>query len=134
MPKTMSNGSLRTYSSAQLQKELARRQDKLRDLQREHQKIIASAQNLQAQIERLGGAGVAVAGVGLRKRPRNAMSLRDALVTALKGKTLTVEQAADAVRKAGYKSNAANFRIMVNLALIKDNRIKRVARGQYTAK
>ena len=42
-----------------------------------------------------------------------------------------VAEAAEAVRKAGYKSNASSFRIMVNGALGKKP-FKRVERGKYT--
>jgi len=45
-----------------------------------------------------------------------------------------VTEAAEAVKKAGYKTNAANFRVIVNQALLKHrNKFKKVERGQYTA-
>lgn len=72
-----------------------------------------------------------------RKRAANKGSLAGFLQAALNGKTMTISEAADAVRKAGYKtkSDAKNFRTMVNIALSSHNdKFKRVARGQYTAK
>jgi hypothetical protein len=45
-----------------------------------------------------------------------------------------VSEAADAVLKAGYQTNAANFRTIVNQTLIKNRSMfKKVGRGQYTA-
>lgn len=69
-----------------------------------------------------------------RKRPKNEMSLEDALARLLKGKTMGVAEMADAVQKAGYKTNSPNFRVIVNATLLKSPRFKRVARGQYTAR
>ncbi len=48
---------------------------------------------------------------------------------------MSVSEAAEAARKSGYKSNAANFDTVVNLTLLKRNDLfKRVGRGLYTAK
>ncbi|MEM0983654.1 MAG: hypothetical protein AAGI17_06880 [Planctomycetota bacterium] len=69
-----------------------------------------------------------------RKRPRNTKKLPDALADVLKGKTMGVQEAADAVQAAGYQSSSANFRNIVNQVLISDKRFKRVDRGQYTSK
>jgi hypothetical protein len=45
-----------------------------------------------------------------------------------------VTEAATAVQKAGYTTNAANFRTIVNACLIKHKKLfKKVSRGQYTA-
>ncbi len=46
----------------------------------------------------------------------------------------SVTDAAEAVQKAGYRTNSSNFRTQVNLALIKGGKFKRVGRGLYTAK
>lgn len=69
-----------------------------------------------------------------RLRPRNDSNLADALVSLLTGKVLNVTRIAKAVQEAGYKTSSPNFRTIVNQTLIKDKRIKRVGRGQYTAK
>lgn len=63
------------------------------------------------------------------------MSLADALHAALQGRTLSVSDAAVAVKQAGYPSNSPNLRTMVNQQLLANpGRFKRVSRGQYTAK
>lgn len=82
-----------------------------------------------------------IAGLGLTlgkgaggKRFKNESTLPDALAAVLKGTTLSVTEAAAAVQKGGYRTAAASFRTMVNVALIKDKRFKRVGRGQYTVR
>jgi hypothetical protein len=57
-----------------------------------------------------------------------------ALTKVLSGKTMSVVDAAEAVKKAGYRTNSQNFRTQVNIALIKSGGFKRVGRGEYTAK
>ena len=44
---------------------------------------------------------------------------------------MTVAEAAEAVREAGYASSAANFKLIVNAALLKPP-FRRVERGRYT--
>jgi hypothetical protein len=51
----------------------------------------------------------------------------------LKGKTMGVAEAADAVQKAGYKTSSPNFRTIVNQALLRSELIKKLGRGAYTA-
>lgn len=72
------------------------------------------------------------AGAG-RKRPRNEESLEVALAKVLKGKTMGVTEAAEAVQKAGYKTSSPNFRTIVNQALLRSDLIKKTGRGAYTA-
>ena len=63
------------------------------------------------------------------------MNLVDSLAKVLKSKTLSVTEATEAVQKAGYLTTAANFRTIVNQALIRETKVfKKVSRGQYTAK
>jgi hypothetical protein len=69
-----------------------------------------------------------------RARANNKTSLVDALRAALKGTTMSIEEAAAAVRKAGYQSASKHFRTMVSIGLGKRAVFKRVARGMYTAR
>jgi hypothetical protein len=50
----------------------------------------------------------------------------------LKGKKMTVVNAAEAVRRAGYQTTSPNFRVMVNATLLNKKLFKRVERGVYT--
>lgn len=63
------------------------------------------------------------------------MSLVEALQQALKNKTLSVTEAEDAVQRLGYRSRSANFRVIVNQALLANPKIfRKVSRGQYTVR
>lgn len=66
------------------------------------------------------------------RRPKNEMSLRDALLQSLRGKTMGVEEAMNSVLKSGYRSSSANFRTIVNQALLNKKLFKNVDRGRYT--
>jgi hypothetical protein len=71
----------------------------------------------------------------VRRRATNDTPLPEALHAAMKGKTMTVSEAAEAVQAAGYKTYSSSFKIMVNMALAKHTKLfKRVGRGQYTTK
>jgi hypothetical protein len=62
------------------------------------------------------------------------MTLAETMAKVLKGKTMRVTDIAEAVQKAGYRTNSNHFRTQVNIALIKSGGFKRTGRGQYTAK
>ena len=118
-------------STAELAAELRRRSRAVHALQRRRSKIAAQLAELDTQIASMGGA---IEGSdGRRRRPRNESNLAEALAGVLKGKTMSVTEAAEAVQAAGYVTTAANFRVIVNQTLIRDKRFKKIARGQYTA-
>jgi hypothetical protein len=79
------------------------------------------------------GRRVAAGGGG---RVRNEKSLNDMIsgVLTKAGKPMSVGDITDAVRAGGYKSNSANFRSIVNQALIKDKRFASSERGMYHLK
>ena len=53
----------------------------------------------------------------------------------ISGRTLSVSELAEAVQSAGYKTSSANFRTIVNQALLANPKaFKKIARGQYTAR
>ncbi len=145
--------ALANYPIAELQREMERRASQVGGLVRERDALVARLSELEAEIAAFGGASAssatpkrgpgrprkaaAAAGGGGgktgRKRPKNDMSLAEALAKLLKNKTMGVTEITTAVQKAGYKTNAENFRTIVNQTLIKDARFKKVSRGQYTA-
>lgn len=124
-----------TLSTEALQREISRRQTGLKKLQKARAALAAKLAKLDAKLERLGGSvtgGKSVRGGVGRKRPQNKTNLVEALTATMKGKTMTVSEAAAAVKKAGYKTNAANFRVMVNQAFIKHkNLFRKVSHGHY---
>lgn len=152
--------SLTGVSLSDLQAEVARRASQVDSLVAERDELTGRVEELDEQIRMLssiaGGAAPARRGrppkakrgrpVGSRnrkpapgrkstgrKRPHNSASLAESMAKMLKGKTMGVTEIAVNVQKAGYKTNSENFRTIVNQTLIKDDRFKKVSRGQYTA-
>ena len=127
---------LAASSVADLHREIALRERGNMALFRKRARLAAKLDALDTQISALGlkvgrgGNGALPGG----KKYKNEMTLVEALAKALKGKTMGVAEAVEAVQKAGYRSTAKNFRVVVNIALINSGKFKRVERGQYTAK
>lgn len=132
----MSKKQLTQVSTSDLASELKRRGRHIKTLERRRDRIAAQYDAVEAEIESLGGAaGVAMAtGSTGKRRPRNAMNLQDSLAKLLKNKTLGVSDIAEQVQAAGYKTTSANFRTIVNQALLTNPAFKRVSRGKYTVK
>jgi hypothetical protein len=118
---------LSSVPAAALRAELNRRQHGVRRLEKQRDKLMRTILKLEQQMTGMGGGP----GSG---RARNKQSLVEVLASVLKGKTLGVPEAADAVLATGYRSNAANFRLIVNQTLLKNKRFRKVSRGQYTVK
>jgi hypothetical protein len=129
-PSRGSASGLQDMTVSELQAELSRRRRGVGKLERRREKLMAELAGINAQIAEMGGSMGGGAG---GTRARNTMTLPEALHQVLQGVTMSVTDAADSVRAAGYSSSAANFRTMVNQALLKDSRFKKVSRGQYTA-
>ena len=126
------SSTLGAVSFEDLQAEMARRSKVVNRLERKRSKLHAELAEVESE---LGSYGALSANGAIRRRPRNEMNLVDTLATVLKGKTLSVTDAAQAARDAGYMTTAANFRTIVNQALIRETKVfKKVSRGQYTAK
>jgi hypothetical protein len=134
----MPRPKLEKVTVEELKKEIARRQKGLANL-------VAKREALNCQIAELESLGIVAKPAAKRgrkpgrKRGRKAGrapqpgSLINLLVEALdaKGK-LTVAEAVDTVLAAGYKSKSKSFKLIVNQALAKNKRFKRVGKGLYT--
>lgn len=119
-------------STAELHAELKRREREVRKLERRRERLLNDLSEVEQQ---LAAEGALSASGGIRRRPRNEMNLVDTLAEVLKGKEMSVTEATQAVQQAGYMTTAANFRTIVNQALIREKkRFKKVSRGRYTAK
>ncbi|MGD9690166.1 MAG: hypothetical protein AB7K52_10985 [Phycisphaerales bacterium] len=124
---------LQSLSITDLEREIARRRSGVSSLLKRRKALERRLAALDAKIHAAGGsAGGAVRG-RRGPRPKNSANLVDSLRKLLNGKTLSVTDAADAVRRAGYRTNSPNFRTMVNAALLKKKFFKRTGRGMYTA-
>ncbi len=124
-----SGNNLAKLSTQEIQSELRKRESAIKRLEKARQKAFERLSEIDAQLSELGGS----AG-GVRRRARNDSNLVDALFQVLSGATMGVTEVASAVQQAGYRTTSPNFRTIVNQALIKDKRFKRVGRGKYTAK
>lgn len=129
-------GSLSRMSVQELHREISRRQRRVAAMMRRRESLAARLNRLDEDIRLLGGSirGRVAAGAAVRRRPKNKTNLVGALAELLKGKTMGVTEAAQAVQEAGYRTNSDNFRTIVNQALISSGQFKRVGRGKYTAK
>ncbi len=128
-----SRRSLSSMTLTDIRRELNRRQRTVATLERRKQRLLRKLEDIDAKIMASGGSGGLTRLGGRRTRARNETNLIDALAATLKGKTLSVTEAAAAVQKNGYKTTSPNFRTMVNAALLNKKKFKRVERGQYTA-
>ena len=147
--------ALSTISTMDLHSELERRQSMLQELIRRRDELDAEVQALGGMATAGGGGGAGrrgpgrprssakfvrrslgrPAGSGAGSRPRNAGSLVESLRRVLNGKTLSVTNVAEAVKQAGYKTTSSNFRVIVNQALLANPKVfRKVARGEYTSR
>ncbi|MCL4199335.1 MAG: hypothetical protein KJZ69_17730 [Phycisphaerales bacterium] len=141
----MSKAYLNRIPTVELLRELERRQAMAGEYEARRAAMEKELAAIDAEIAALQGAsGTRVNGAAprhirrsaaARTRAANQVPLNMALHNLLKGKTMSVSEAAEAVRKSGYKSNAANFTTVVNLTLLKRTDLfRRVGRGKYTAR
>lgn len=139
---TTGGSSLKDLPMSAIQRELSRRARKVGTVQRRRDRLAAKLAKLDAQIAEMGGpvsrggrgGRGSGTGMGARTRMTNSEGLAPMLHKVLSGATMGVSEAADAVQKAGYTTNAANFRTIVNACLLKHKDLfKKVSRGQYTA-
>jgi hypothetical protein len=131
---TKAGRGLKSVSSQALEAELRRRERGVGKLVRRHARLVEQASELEALIRSEGGSIGYAPRNGVRRRPRNESNLIDALAGVLKGTVMSVTDVAEAVQRAGYKTTSDNFRTIVNQALIKSEKFKKVGRGQYTTK
>lgn len=158
----MAKPKLTRISTRELRRELDRRQNRMGTLLARREKLAAELADIDSELEAFGpmkspakrgpgrprgtkskrktrttrraGRKPRKANRGAVTRAENTMTLTDALKKVLKNKTMGVTEVSNAVQKAGYKTNADNFRTIVNQTLIKNPKtFKKVARGQYTA-
>ena len=135
----MPRSKLSTLNIADLRQEIERRQKLL-------PKLIAQRDALSREITELQGLAAPEAGKAAkteavpkktrrRRRAKNKVGLADALAGFLKGKKkVAIGEAMEGVLAAGYKSNARDFRSVVNNMLLTDKRFKKIGRGEFALK
>lgn len=88
---------------------------------------------IDAAISKITGTNRSLTGNGFGRRPRNAVSLVGAIEQVL-GKAsspVPIAEIAARVQASGYRSNSANFRGLVNMTLVTNERFQSAARGLY---
>lgn len=140
----MAKKTMQKLSTDELQTELERREREAVKLAAKRDKLLTQVAEIDKELASYGyeavngrsaGSGSRPRPGGARKRPKNDMSLVDALKKAMASKTMGVTEAAEAAKKVGYRSSSANFRNIVNQTLLKNPDVfKKVGRGQYAVK
>jgi hypothetical protein len=135
--------ALKSFSTSELRREIARREKGASRLLKRRDKLARLVAALEAEMAGLGlapgkrrgrppGSGKGPGKGRGGRRARNKVSLPDVIAKVVKaGSTISPAEVATKVRKAGYKSTAAHFGMMVSNALSKHSGFKRVSRGQY---
>ncbi len=131
-------------SVQQLEKALESRRRELDKLEGKRRSLEKRLKAVDERIAEIAGARVAANGRrgggrawrGRTARARNEQSLPAAIqgVLAKAGGPMKVTDIAEAVQAGGYRSNAANFRSLVNQTLIKDARFTSAKRAYYQVK
>ena len=119
---------------SQLQQILNQRKSELGKLHKRRVRAQRELDHIDKQIARLEGRAVAGGRRGGGTRARNERSLVETLQEVMRqGKRpMRVGDLVEAVQRGGYRSNAANFRGLVNQTLIKEKkRFTQVDRGLY---
>ena len=121
---------------AQLQQIINRRKKEISALRRDRTRLERELDAVDKQIAKLEGNGSGGRGRGGGGRARNEKSLVETLEEVLGGKgAMSIGDIVAAVERTGYRSNAANFRGLVNQTLIKENkRFGSAGRGMYQLK
>jgi hypothetical protein len=123
-------------SIADLQSMLRDQRNRRTKLVTERKKLAAKLDQVDRQIAALDGQNGGNINISAGGRARNEQSLPDAIHDTMKknGKPMKVGDIVDGVLKSGYHSTSANFRGIVNQALIKDDRFTQHSRGIYKLK
>jgi hypothetical protein len=130
------------FSLAQLERLVRTRRTEMIRLTRQRDKLQKRLDDLNDRISEIAGGPGFAGGMGGRaaggggSRARNEISLQDAIHQVLSKASgpMGVGDIMEKVRAAGYRSNSANFRGIVNQTLIKDKRFSSAARGMYQLK
>lgn len=130
----------RDLSVADLERILQRRKAELQSLTRERDQLLRQLAAVENKIrDRAGrsvGSGIAP-GVTRAGRAWNEASLVDTLAQVMGkvGEPMKVGDILQAVLDSGYRSNASNFRALINQTLIKERkRFANTGRGTYQFK
>jgi len=121
-------------SLAELGQMIHSRQRDLKKLKTRRKKLQRKLEQFDAAIAKITGDNFRTARSGRPTiRGGNSMSLAATIAQVLE-RSAAPMNIADIVRRveaSGYRSSSANFRGLVNMTLVKDNRFKSAGRGLY---
>ncbi len=123
-------------SIQKLKSMLSNMEVKKRELLKERRKVEAQLKKIDLQISSIDGAssGNFTAGGRVRNEKSLVETMKDVLTKA-GAAGLSVGDIMEGVKSAGYKSNADNFRGIINQTLLKEKKhFKKVDRGVYAVK
>jgi hypothetical protein len=124
--------NLKSIPTAELNRELERRELSAEALLRKRDKLLKELEKIDSELDVSGGGDKSSALRPKRSRARNDMSLGDALAQSMEVRAvISPAEASQLVKANGYKTTSKNFNMMVSNTLAKDLRFKRVSRGQY---
>ena len=121
----------------QIERLLARLQQQVATFQRDRAQIQRRLDAVDMKMRMLGGGASTRAGSGPTIRARNEKSLVASITEVLSQakKPLSIGEILEGVHDSGYRSNSANFRAGISLALIKERKhFARAGRGMYAVK
>lgn len=127
--------ALKSLSTAELQRELQRREKNAGKLLARREALVKELEAVEQELSFYEGSNDRRSSAGVnpvRRRAKNSMTLPDAICGAMEVRAVvSPKEAAELVRANGFKTTSKNFNMMVSNALAKDERFKRVGRGQY---
>ncbi|MCB1069283.1 MAG: hypothetical protein H7A43_06500 [Verrucomicrobia bacterium] len=130
----MAKKTISDLSTQEILAEINRRKKSTQKLITKRAKLLQQVAEIDRQIEAAGGDMQGIAGVRLgRTRPRNTMTLPDAMLSVMtKDTPMTVSEIAAKVQQAGYQSTSRTFHTIIFQTLARESKkFKKVARGQY---
>jgi len=141
----MAKRQRRTASIADLQKALAKAEQRIAALEKKRANLLAQVGKVEAEIAVLRGEGKPTPAPAAPKAKRKGMkkakrgrkgTLIEAIVNVLKAadSPMKVAEIAKAVVKGGYKTKSKNVPNVIREALTRVPGIKKASRGQYTMK
>jgi hypothetical protein len=116
-----------------LEQILDSRRRKLNDLQKERSRQQKRLDELDREIASLSGGRAGRRSAGRAKNPMSLVATLEAVLRSA-GKPLAVGEILEKVEATGYRSNAANFRALINQTLIKEKQFTAADRGVYQLK
>jgi hypothetical protein len=125
--------NLQSISTEELNRELERREVNAIKLTKKRDMLLRELDSIEQQLAGSGvGGGVNTRRSSMGRRPKNVMTLGDALAQSMDVRAhVSPAEASQLVIANGYKTTSKHFNMMVSNTLAKDPRFKRVSRGQY---